>query len=360
MKKIAFFSKNLEIGGMEKALVSLVNSLIEQYKVYLFLEEVKGPLLKKINKKIIVREYKQSCNKYKLFRKIINFSKRMKFYLKYKNRFDFACCYATYSVICSRLALIASENNAIYIHSNYVKMYKKNQKDIKNFFQLISVKKFKKCVFVSTESKNDACEYIDNMAEKSYIINNMVDGKEIIKKAKEKVINYFDDKFKILLFVGRLDNTSKNFKLLLNTFYELQKISNEYKLYILGSGPDKKFIKSLINRYKLEKSVLLIDANLNPYKFMDKAEAIILTSYYEGFPVIFLEALILNKKVFTTISVSDTIVNTKDYFIDLEYNPKNNAKIIISKINNKSDYGFDYKKYNSQIKSRFIYLMEEK
>ena len=37
MKKIAFFSKNLEIGGMEKSLVVLLNELSKKYIVYLYL-----------------------------------------------------------------------------------------------------------------------------------------------------------------------------------------------------------------------------------------------------------------------------------------------------------------------------------
>ena len=58
MKKIAFFSKNLEIGGMEKALVNLLNSLVDKYDIYLFLEERKGILLNSINKKVVIKEYK--------------------------------------------------------------------------------------------------------------------------------------------------------------------------------------------------------------------------------------------------------------------------------------------------------------
>ena len=55
MKKIIFFSKNLNIGGMEKALVSLLNSLCDNYQVTLVLEEKKGSLLKKLKKNILVK-----------------------------------------------------------------------------------------------------------------------------------------------------------------------------------------------------------------------------------------------------------------------------------------------------------------
>ena len=47
---------------------------------------------------------------------------------------------------------------------------------------------------------------------------------------------------------------------------------------------------------------------------MKQADYIILTSDYEGFPVTYLEAIVLNKKIVTTIDVSDDAINMgKDY-----------------------------------------------
>ena len=47
---------------------------------------------------------------------------------------------------------------------------------------------------------------------------------------------------------------------------------------------------------------------------MNEADYVILTSDYEGFPVTYLEAIVLNKKIITTIDVSDDAINMgKDY-----------------------------------------------
>ena len=46
---------------------------------------------------------------------------------------------------------------------------------------------------------------------------------------------------------------------------------------------------------------------------MQEADYIILTSDYEGFPVIYLEALTLNKQIITTIPVSDDALDIKNY-----------------------------------------------
>ena len=51
----------------------------------------------------------------------------------------------------------------------------------------------------------------------------------------------------------------------------------------------------------------------NPYPYMNKADYIILTSDYEGFPVIYLEALVLEKQIITTIKTSDESINIEKY-----------------------------------------------
>ena len=139
MKKIAFYSKNLEIGGIEKALVNLLNQLVNNYEIYLFLEEKSGVLLNHLDKRIIVQEYKLCSFNNTLIRKIINFTKRCFFYLKFHNKFYFSCSYATYSVICSKLALISSKNNSLYIHSNYADVYKNDSDSLLDFFSLIFI-----------------------------------------------------------------------------------------------------------------------------------------------------------------------------------------------------------------------------
>ena len=43
-----------------------------------------------------------------------------------RNFFDFSCSFATYSIPCSKLSLIASRNNCLYVHSDYYNYYEKN------------------------------------------------------------------------------------------------------------------------------------------------------------------------------------------------------------------------------------------
>ena len=68
----------------------------------------------------------------------------------------------------------------------------------------------------------------------------------------------------------------------------------------------------MIKKYNFNESVKLYGAIDEPYCYMNKADYIILTSDYEGFPVVYLEALALKKEIITTIPVSDDKINIKE------------------------------------------------
>ena len=59
--------------------------------------------------------------------------------------------------------------------------------------------------------------------------------------------------------------------------------------------------------------VKFLGRKTNPYPYMNKADYVILTSDYEGFPVTYLESMVLNKDIITTINTSDESINMKDY-----------------------------------------------
>ena len=102
MKKLLFAAYSLDIGGIEKALVTLTNYLCEKgYEITIVLEKKQGIFLKEINPKINIIEYNPSNTKNVLKRKAINLLKRIKFIVKYKNKFDFSASFATYSLVSS-------------------------------------------------------------------------------------------------------------------------------------------------------------------------------------------------------------------------------------------------------------------
>lgn len=306
MKKILFCSYDLNIGGIENALINLLNKLnYEKYDVTLILEKKEGIFLDKLNKNVKVIEYRVSENKNIIARKLKNFIKRVFWIIKNYNKYDFSCCYATYSMPSNFQSYYASKNNCLFIHSDYTNIYHEEY-ELRNFFDIRRINKFRKIVFVSNESRDRLLTYYPRIKDKSLVINNLVNNNEIEILSKEK-INTKKCKDKLFVFVGRLEEHSKKITRMINVFKKL----DNAELWIIGDGQDKKLYIDMIENVS---NIKMLGAKKNPYPYIKKSDYVIITSDYEGFPVVYNEAIVLNKKIITTIDVSDEYISIDGRF----------------------------------------------
>lgn len=313
MKKILIASYNLDFGGIETSLINLLKNMnLEKYAVTLVLEEVKGAFLKDVPNGIKIREYKVSTSKNIIIRKFINLFKRIKWMLLNYKKYDASICYATYSGPCGFVARTSSNNKILFVHNNYFQLFKNNKDDTKNFFDNLKIKKYNHAVFVSNESKKDLCKIYPSLRERFITINNLIDVKKILKLS-EKKINYKKGVKKIFLFVGRLDEHQKRLTLLLEVAKKCKGEKIKALFWIVGSGPDEKMYKGIVKNNNLD-NVVFFGAKKNPYPYMKACDYLILTSRYEGFPVVYNEAIILEKPIITTIDVSDDYVSIPNRF----------------------------------------------
>lgn len=348
MKKLLFISKNLEIGGMEKALVILLNSLIENYEITLILEEKKGTLITDLDSKIKIEEYKLSNWKIPVFRKAYNFIHKNFWKLKNKNKYDFSCNYATYSLIGSYLARQGSLNNSLYVHNDYYEIYKHNKNKFRDFFDSLSIEKFKNIIFVSNESQNNFISFYNNLKNKCFVINNIIDYKHIKLQSTEPIEKVFSNKKLNLLYIGRLDNEAKNFERMFKAMKLVLKENSNVNLYLIGDGPDKNLCLNLIKENKLEDNVFLLGTKKNPYPYLKKCDCLLLTSNYEGYPVVINEALVLNKPCISTIVVSDSEIDLKDYIIKTDSSEENIARAILNFSEKERKNNLNFAKINQQ------------
>lgn len=309
-KRLLFTAHSLNVGGIETALINLVNRInLEKYQVDILLEKKEGIFLDKVKEEITVREFKVYNNKNVIIRKILNLAKRLIYTATDYHTYDFSCCYATYSLSGSKLSKIASTNNSIYIHSNYEQIYAK-EKEFREFFDNRDIRNFKHIIFVSNQAKDSFLKYYKDEKAKSLVLNNFINTKEIEEKKKVKIEEKKPKDKTLLMFIGRLDDTSKKLGRAIHLIKDIKKT----ELWIIGDGKDKDKYQEMVKKEKLENRIKFLGAKKNPYPYMDIADYIILTSDYEGFPVTYLEAITLQKPLITTIDVSDDKINIgKDY-----------------------------------------------
>lgn len=313
MKKILIASYSLGFGGIETSLINLLKNFdLKKYKVTLVLEKKEGVYLNDVPKEVEIKEYKVSTSSNFIIRKIKNLINRIKWIIKNYNKYDASISYATYSGPCGFVARTASKNSILYVHSNYYEAFDKNKDKTINFFNNLKINKYNHVIFVSNESKNDVAKLIPSVKENGVVINNIVDYKKILELSEEKINEKIDNK-KIFLFVGRLDESSKRLTLLLDVARKCKDKKANAIFWIIGDGPDEKLYKKIVKDNKLD-NVIFYESKKNPYPYMKMCNYLILSSRYEGFPVVYNEAIVLNKQIVTTIDVSDDFISIKDRF----------------------------------------------
>ena len=321
-KDLLFTAYSFEIGGIEKALVNLLDNIdYEKNHVTVILEKKEGEFLERVNPNVNVRELKVSENKDVLVRKIINFTRKLVFKIFEYDNYDFSCCYATYSYSGNKLALTASFNNALYIHSNYGFIYPEKE-EFKYFFDTRNVYEFSQLIFVSKEARKSFTDIYPELKEKCMVMNNFIDIEEIQTLSNEKNEMKKTPGKTLFVFVGRLEDASKKVTRAMNLVKEIKNT----ELWIVGDGPDRRMYEEYVEKNHLQKEIKFVGKKLNPYPFMKKADYVILTSDYEGFPVTYLEAIALGKNIITTVPTSDDEIDMKDYAFIISKDEKEMVK----------------------------------
>nr|CAA87701.1 wbcM [Yersinia enterocolitica] len=92
----------------------------------------------------------------------------------------------------------------------------------------------------------------------------------------------------IVLALGRLTNI-KGFDLLLDIWVKVEEQSSNWKLIIAGDGEDKNLLLDKIKEFNL-KNVELLPSTLHVSDLYDQSAIYAMTSRFEGFPMVLLEA----------------------------------------------------------------------
>lgn len=352
-KNMIIYMPKLSFGGMEKALVNLINysKLNEKYNLTLYLV-YKGEMnyihLLPKNMQLIV-----ACQgNFNTFGKLEAIFKLMFRYIYHIfNKYDIAISYSyQHPVLCS-LTRLSSQNNIIYIHGNLEDGM--DPEILKKRLKKCKYEKFKKIICVSNNAKDTLIKLI-NRKDDIYVLNNLIDGDNIIAKANEKVKGFEFKKNKIYFInIARHFEQYKKIIRIIEAVNKLNQEGYEFEVLLIGDGEDHKLYEEKIKEYNI-KNIHLLGKKKNPYKYLKHSSALLLSSIREGYPVVFIEAMVLNKPIVTT-NVSDAEKDIKGKFgivVD------NNDKAIYTGMKEFIENGykikdkFNYIKFNEEIENK--------
>lgn len=100
-----------------------------------------------------------------------------------------------------------------------------------------------------------------------------------------------DIQSKTFLSVGRMSPLHKGLDLLIKAFALFAQHDKEWKLIIVGDGPEKEQLQNLINENRLNNRVHLHPFTDNIQSYYSTASIYVLSSRWEGFPLVLMEAI---------------------------------------------------------------------
>ena len=341
MKKILFMCINMNIGGTEKALLTMLNEMDRRkYDITLFMLEEHGGFLNQIPDGIKVMYLKE----YKTLKKFINnppqlvakeliknrkvisglsvlfvyiISKLMKdisIYYKYilsnvdtlNEEYDIAIAYAGPMDFISYFVInkIKSKKRVQWIHFDITKIGF-NVNFAKKIYD-----KFDKVFVVSNEGKDKLINFLPSLKDKTEVFFNIISCKMIEKMSYEG--EGFSDDFDgtRILTVGRLSK-EKGQDLIIPVLKKLKENGYKVRWYCIGDGPAKKEYEKLVDKLNIKDDFIFLGSKLNPYTYMKECNIYVQPSKHEGYCITLGEARCFNNPIVTTnfTGANEQIVN---------------------------------------------------
>ena len=260
-------------------------------------------------------------------------------------------------------------NKIIYAHSD-IKAEIKNKNHFKKNFISKVYNNYDKIIVVNDFIIDNIKDLVEDPS-KIHFVNNIVDYNTIINKSKqdiafddntvsnmefEKIKNILNSKSTKFLTIGRFSKEKGHFRLVDAFSKYNQENKNSYLIIIGGYGV---LYDDLIQYVKDKKNIIVIKSLSNPYPFIKKCDCFVLSSFYEGLPVVITEADVLKKPVLSTNIdgvrrfLSDYNGNMVDNNEDGIYNGMN-----LYKKGNLKLLTIDYDKYNEKAMKDFLKLLK--
>ena len=319
MKTIVISSGDLTMGGLQKILVEYLKLIDKnKYRIVLLIANDYGKknlFLEEIPKNVEI----QFVRPYNLVSKIAELSKNRKILnrlllkrYRYRSKRVFKSIFLEKLSKLGKIDLIIdfdgglksildnlkAEKKIIWIHSSIRKHKQDNKSKISRYGE--ELKKYDKIIAICKEMNEEIKELYPFLSSEIEYIYNPLDCNNIIEQGNEnieKMTSYEKELIErdYFLAVSRLDTVPKDFETLIEGYSILKNKGIKEKLYIIGEGNGRVKIEKMIEEKNSGEDVILLGEKKNPYVWMKHSKLFIHSSKYEGFGVVLLEALMMDK-----------------------------------------------------------------
>lgn len=278
-KKISvmFILPDLETGGAERIVTTIANHLSrDRFDIKILLLRKQGGYLSLIKKDVEIIDLNIERIRNSL-KPILSQIYRRKPDIVFSGFGEVNAYLSLFIKLFPKIKFIARETNVVSEHVT--------RKEIKFFYNFYN--NYQKIIAQSDDMMNDLVDNFNIKKHKITKINNPVDFEFINEKLLISIKpESFKYNYKNVVAIGNL-SARKGFDNLLKVFSRLK--NENIILHILGDGKDRELLHQMKDFLGLKK-VIFHGRQENPYQFLKFADLFILSSRYEGFPNVLLEA----------------------------------------------------------------------
>ena len=291
MKRIAIFQDDLRVGGIQKALINILNEIDYsrcQVDLYLFDEGSFFDMPSYENLHVIHLK-----PRFASLDRLIYFGLLYRFARDVTNGrpYDAAVDFNSYQNACAAGALKSHARKKIMWIHNDMEIKLKNEPKYRILWHFFrgKLKYYDEFAAVSPGIIN-GFRKVSGIRDKPITpIPNHIDTEEIFRK-KDFPVDFHPDPAKLnLCSVGRICH-QKGYDLLMNDLAQVKKLRQDFHFYLIGDGPDRAALERQIQALGLREHVTLLGNQANPFCYMDKMDGFVLTSRYEGQGMVIREA----------------------------------------------------------------------
>lgn len=332
-KRIIFITEALWIGGIETALINLLNRIdYSRYEVTLLVCRAELDLKERIPNEcrilIVDRDKVYSSQRKYTFSKLYHLTEKTenpstlhkavmwitpvikwienRLFIDYVKTAMKCEKYDTAIIYSDRTAEIAVRA----VKADKYLMFYHNALLEKRYHDDIAYKKCDKIIAVSQSKAKELKKYRPQYADKIIAIHNLVDINLITSKSKQQQQFTFGDKDFNIVTCGRLAHQKGIDWAIIACRKLLDLGHNNLQWWIVGGGPDEINLKKQIDDISVENNFHLLGMQNNPYPYIANADLYVQPSRYENYSVVILEAMVLRKPILATIpAAKDQIIN---------------------------------------------------
>ena len=329
-KKILIVNWDLELGGVERSLISMLKNFdYQKYDVSLYLHSHKGPLLGEVPSQVNLLDEEPSSTTFsksikdtftsgffalaliRLYVKAklyttgrlgaladsgylqggMNWKYSCKFLPKIEEVYDLAISYsAEHDFVINN---VTAKKKLAWIHTDYSTIHLDKNHDFKIW------SKYDHIASISDSCTSAFLKTYPSLGDKIILIENLNDP-DYVKEMSQSTIEYnYSGGFNIVS-VGRLCE-QKAFDRAIDVLSELDKRGyKDINWYVVGDGIEWNRLQNKVRTLGLDNRFVLLGSCTNPYPYMRKADIYVQPSRYEGKAVTVNEALILGKATIIT------------------------------------------------------------